>query len=179
MGRGKVELKKIEDKSNRQVTFSKRRPGLLKKAKELSILCDVEVAVHIFAKSGKVFQFHSGESLRKIYNYLRNERRPKFGREAPSSTLHDTQETEPRIGTEHGEASTICEHLEEIQRQLEEQKVQHLKMAELNRMEHQLDGLLRLTRSTKEQAMRNAMSAIHEKDKGEREAEEVIEEQAP
>ncbi|KAL8097598.1 hypothetical protein AgCh_030650 [Apium graveolens] len=63
MGRGKVELKKIEDKSNRQVTFSKRRPGLLKKAKELSILCDVEVAVHIFAKSGKVFQFHSGESM--------------------------------------------------------------------------------------------------------------------
>ncbi|KAL8097599.1 hypothetical protein AgCh_030651 [Apium graveolens] len=51
-------------------------------------------------------------------------------------------------------------------RQLEEQKVQHLKMAELNRMEHQLDGLLRLTRSTKEQAMRNAMSAIHEKECG-------------
>lgn len=61
MGRGKVELKKIEDKANRQVTFSKRRPGLIKKAKELSILCDVDVAVHIFSTRGKLFQFHSGE----------------------------------------------------------------------------------------------------------------------
>lgn len=149
MGRGKVELKKIEDKSNRQVTFSKRRPGLMKKAQELSILCDVEVAVHIFSSRGKLFQFHTGESLRKIYDYLRDERRPKFGREAASTSLHDTQEPELRIRTEHGEASTICEHLEEIQRQLEEQKVEHLNMAEINRMEHQLDGLLRLARSTK------------------------------
>lgn len=61
MGRGKVELKKIEDKANRQVTFSKRRPGLMKKAKELSVLCDVDVAVHIFSNRGKMFQFHSGE----------------------------------------------------------------------------------------------------------------------
>lgn len=61
MGRGKIELKKIEDNTNRQVTFSKRRPGLFKKAKELSILCDVEVAVHIFSKRDKVYQFHSGE----------------------------------------------------------------------------------------------------------------------
>ncbi|KAK1359367.1 MADS-box protein 15 [Heracleum sosnowskyi] len=151
----------------------------MKKAKELSILCDVDVAVHIFSSRGKLFQFHSGESLRRIYDFLRAEKRQKFGKEAPSTSLHDTQEIEHRIGTEHGEASTICEHLEEIQSQLEERKVEHLNMAELNRMEHQLDGLLRLTRSTKEEAMRNAMSSIHEKEKGEREAEEVTEEPAP
>ncbi|RAL38322.1 hypothetical protein DM860_002300 [Cuscuta australis] len=42
MGRGKVELKRIENKINRQVTFSKRRSGLVKKAHEISVLCDAE-----------------------------------------------------------------------------------------------------------------------------------------
>ncbi|KAK6924680.1 Transcription factor, MADS-box, partial [Dillenia turbinata] len=42
MGRGKVELKRIENPTRRQVSFSKRKNGLLKKAFELSILCDAE-----------------------------------------------------------------------------------------------------------------------------------------
>ena len=63
MGRGKVELKRIENPTSRQVTFSKRRNGLLKKAFELSILCDAEVALVIFSPSGKGYQFASHELL--------------------------------------------------------------------------------------------------------------------
>jgi MADS-box transcription factor len=59
MGRGRVELKKIENKINRQVTFSKRRAGLLKKAHELSVLCDAEIALIIFSNRGKLYQFGS------------------------------------------------------------------------------------------------------------------------
>ena len=59
MGRGKVELKRIENKINRQVTFSKRRNGLLKKAYELSVLCDAEVALIIFSSRGKLYEFGS------------------------------------------------------------------------------------------------------------------------
>lgn len=54
-------MKRIEDKSNRQVTFSKRRTGLMKKARELSVLCDVDVAVHIFSGRGRLYEFTSGE----------------------------------------------------------------------------------------------------------------------
>lgn len=61
MGRGKVELKRIENQTNRQVTFSKRRSGLFKKAYELSILCDAEVALLLFSPSGKAYQFASHE----------------------------------------------------------------------------------------------------------------------
>ncbi|KAF8013838.1 hypothetical protein BT93_I1637 [Corymbia citriodora subsp. variegata] len=43
MGRGKIVIQKIDSSASRQVTFSKRRTGLLKKAKELSILCDAEL----------------------------------------------------------------------------------------------------------------------------------------
>ncbi|RZR86467.1 hypothetical protein BHM03_00013669 [Ensete ventricosum] len=61
MGRGRVELKRIENKINRQVTFSKRRNGLLKKAYELSVLCDAEIALIIFSSRGKLFEFASSE----------------------------------------------------------------------------------------------------------------------
>uniref|UniRef100_A0A453L8E6 MADS-box domain-containing protein n=1 Tax=Aegilops tauschii subsp. strangulata TaxID=200361 RepID=A0A453L8E6_AEGTS len=61
MGRGRVELKRIENKINRQVTFAKRRNGLLKKAYELSVLCDAEVALIIFSNRGKLYEFCSGQ----------------------------------------------------------------------------------------------------------------------
>ncbi|TVU15768.1 hypothetical protein EJB05_39306, partial [Eragrostis curvula] len=59
MGRGRVELKKIENPTNRQVTFSKRRMGLLKKASELAILCDAQIGVIIFSGSGKMYEYSS------------------------------------------------------------------------------------------------------------------------
>ncbi|KAJ9709879.1 hypothetical protein PVL29_001385 [Vitis rotundifolia] len=62
MGRKKVELKRIEDKSSRQVTFSKRRNGLIKKARELSVLCDVDVAVLVFSSRGKLYEYANGNS---------------------------------------------------------------------------------------------------------------------
>ncbi|KAK4388950.1 UNVERIFIED_CONTAM: Floral homeotic protein GLOBOSA [Sesamum calycinum] len=59
MGRGKIEIKRIENSSNRQVTYSKRRNGIMKKAKEISVLCDAQVSVIIFASSGKMHEFCS------------------------------------------------------------------------------------------------------------------------
>ncbi|RDY01948.1 MADS-box transcription factor 34, partial [Mucuna pruriens] len=52
MGRKKVEIKGIENKCTRQITFSKRRNGLMKKARELSILCDANVALVVFSSTG-------------------------------------------------------------------------------------------------------------------------------
>ncbi|CAH8384735.1 unnamed protein product [Eruca vesicaria subsp. sativa] len=71
MGRGRIEIKKIEHVNSRQVTFSKRRNGLMKKAKELSILCDAEVALIIFSSTGKVYDFSSGcmEQTLSRYGY--------------------------------------------------------------------------------------------------------------
>ncbi|RWW80457.1 hypothetical protein BHE74_00011208 [Ensete ventricosum] len=59
MVRGKTEMRRIENAASRQVTFSKRRNGLLKKAYELSVLCDAEVALIIFSSRGKLYQFSS------------------------------------------------------------------------------------------------------------------------
>ncbi|VAI59512.1 unnamed protein product [Triticum turgidum subsp. durum] len=69
MGRGRVELKRIENKINRQVTFSKRRNGLLKKAYELSVLCDAEVALIIFSSRGKLYEFGSAGTTKTLERY--------------------------------------------------------------------------------------------------------------
>ena len=52
-------MKRIENTTSRQVTFSKRRNGLLKKAYELSVLCDAEVAAIIFSQKGRLYEFSS------------------------------------------------------------------------------------------------------------------------
>ncbi|KAJ8632671.1 hypothetical protein MRB53_026007 [Persea americana] len=57
MVRGKTQLRRIENAASRQVTFSKRRNGLLKKAFELSVLCDVEVALMVFSPTGRLYEF--------------------------------------------------------------------------------------------------------------------------
>ncbi|CAN1249303.1 Agamous-like MADS-box protein AGL16 [Linum perenne] len=63
MGRGKIVIRRIDNSTSRQVTFSKRRNGLLKKAKELAILCDAQVGVIIFSSTGKLYDFSSSRSL--------------------------------------------------------------------------------------------------------------------
>ncbi|EPS74434.1 hypothetical protein M569_00323, partial [Genlisea aurea] len=59
MTRRKIQIRKINDITARQVTFSKRRQGLVKKARELAILCEAEVAVVVFASSGKLYHYSS------------------------------------------------------------------------------------------------------------------------
>ncbi|KAI3905023.1 hypothetical protein MKW92_042111 [Papaver armeniacum] len=53
MGRVKLKIKRLENTSGRQVTYSKRRAGILKKARELSILCDIDIALLMFSPTGK------------------------------------------------------------------------------------------------------------------------------
>lgn len=70
MGRGKIEIKKIENANSRQVTFSKRRQGLLKKANELAVLCDAQVAVIIFSSTGKVFEYSSAPKYVAFFSFV-------------------------------------------------------------------------------------------------------------
>ncbi|XP_034889026.1 agamous-like MADS-box protein MADS9 [Populus alba] len=59
MGRGKIEIKRIENASNRQVTYSKRKNGIIKKAREITVLCDAQVSLVIFASSGRMHEYCS------------------------------------------------------------------------------------------------------------------------
>ncbi|KAG8660422.1 hypothetical protein MANES_02G156400v8 [Manihot esculenta] len=67
MGRVKLEIKKIENNTNRQVTFSKRRNGLIKKAYELSILCDIDIALIMFSPSGRLSHFSGKKRIEDVF----------------------------------------------------------------------------------------------------------------
>ena len=43
------------------MTFTKRKNGLMKKAMELSVLCDCQIALVIFNSNNKLFQYSSGD----------------------------------------------------------------------------------------------------------------------
>ncbi|XP_038724157.1 agamous-like MADS-box protein TM6 isoform X1 [Tripterygium wilfordii] len=69
MGRGKIEIKKIENSTNRQVTYSKRRNGIFKKAQELTVLCDAKVSLIMFSSTGKFHEFISPNiTTKKVYD---------------------------------------------------------------------------------------------------------------
>ncbi|WOK95167.1 MADS-box transcription factor 16-like [Canna indica] len=69
MGRGKIVIKKIENPTNRQVTYSKRRTGIMKKAKELTVLCDAQVSIIMFSSTGKFSKYCSPSiDTKKMYD---------------------------------------------------------------------------------------------------------------
>ncbi|XP_060038340.1 myocyte-specific enhancer factor 2B isoform X2 [Erinaceus europaeus] len=69
MGRKKIQISRILDQRNRQVTFTKRKFGLMKKAYELSVLCDCEIALIIFNGANRLFQYASTDMDRVLLKY--------------------------------------------------------------------------------------------------------------
>ncbi|XP_078605481.1 myocyte-specific enhancer factor 2A-like isoform X22 [Branchiostoma floridae x Branchiostoma japonicum] len=69
MGRKKIQIARIDDERNRQVTFTKRKFGLMKKAYELSVLCDCEIALIIFNSANKLFQYASTDMDKVLLKY--------------------------------------------------------------------------------------------------------------
>ncbi|XP_031118418.1 MADS-box protein EJ2-like [Ipomoea triloba] len=155
MGRGKVELKRIENKINRQVTFAKRRNGLLKKAYELSILCDAEVALIIFSNRGKLFEFCSSSSMMKT---LEKYHRCNYASlEANQSNTQDNYH-------EYLKLKAKVELLQRSQRNLLGEDLGPLSIKELGQLEHQVESSLSQIRSTKTQSMMNQLVELQQKE---------------
>ncbi|XP_030447149.1 floral homeotic protein DEFICIENS-like [Syzygium oleosum] len=69
MARGKIQIKLIENTTNRQVTYSKRRNGLFKKANELTVLCDAKVSIIMISSTGKLHEYISpSTTTKKMYD---------------------------------------------------------------------------------------------------------------
>ncbi|XP_037497292.1 agamous-like MADS-box protein AGL104 [Jatropha curcas] len=69
MGRSKIILKKIENPTYRHITFAKRKSGIIKKAYELSTLCDIEIALIVFSPAGKLFLYEGKKRLEEIIQH--------------------------------------------------------------------------------------------------------------
>ncbi|XP_012839361.1 PREDICTED: agamous-like MADS-box protein AGL12 isoform X1 [Erythranthe guttata] len=62
MGRVKLKIQRLESLSSRQVTYGKRRAGILKKAQEISVLCDIDIILLMFSPTGKPSIFRGQRS---------------------------------------------------------------------------------------------------------------------
>nr|QLI63243.1 MADS-box protein SUPPRESSOR OF CONSTANS1-like protein [Ipomoea batatas] len=91
MVRGKTQMRRIENATSRQVTFSKRRNGLLKKAFELSVLCDVEIALIIFSPRGKLHEFASSSTQEIIEKYRKHVMNAQAENPSPMEGRHIEQ----------------------------------------------------------------------------------------
>ncbi|XP_077239486.1 agamous-like MADS-box protein MADS3 [Tasmannia lanceolata] len=157
MGRGRVELKRIENKINRQVTFSKRRNGLLKKAYELSVLCDAEVALIIFSTRGKLFEFGSSGMNKTLERYQQccyNPHETNICDRNTQGWCHEVSKLKAKYDS-----------LQRSQRHLLGEDLGPLSVKELQQLEKQLDVALSQARQRKTQIMIEKMEELRIKER--------------
>ncbi|KAF7803189.1 agamous-like MADS-box protein AGL29 [Senna tora] len=116
----KIEMELVKDAGSRQVTFSKRRNGLFKKANELAILCGAEVAVVVFSPGGKPFSFGHptvDAVAQKFLDYLEPTAAELGG---PSSNAPSSSSSRKRAS---GKVKTLNKRLERLTKELEKEKI--------------------------------------------------------
>lgn len=151
MGRGKIEIKRIENTTNRQVTFSKRRNGLLKKAYELSVLCDAEVAVIIFSNRGKLYEFANKSVNRTIERYKKVCAKDMRWETSTSSKNCENLRQEIDI-------------LTKVNRNLMGDNLSALSLKELDLLEARIQRGIQSVRSRKDEILHQELDALRERE---------------
>ncbi|KAK0576237.1 hypothetical protein LWI29_034609 [Acer saccharum] len=143
MGRGKIEIKRIENTTNRQVTFCKRRNGLLKKAYELSVLCDAEVALIVFSSRGRLYEYSNNNNIRSTIEKYKK---------ASSDNSNVTSVTEINAQYYQQESAKLRQQIQMLQnsnRHLMGDSLSSLTVKELKQLENRLERGITRIRSKK------------------------------
>ncbi|KAG6754445.1 hypothetical protein NC652_030221 [Populus alba x Populus x berolinensis] len=160
MARGKVQLKRIENATSRQVTFSKRKNGLLKKAYELSILCDAEVAVIIFSQKGTLFKFASTDQIQKTIDRYR-----KNAKQLHTDRIDVEQYSKEQLRQESANMAKKIEIIEILQRKLLGQDLDSCSPEELHDIGNQLEISLSNIRARKTQLFKEQIEQLQAKER--------------
>ncbi|XP_044467933.1 MADS-box protein SOC1-like [Mangifera indica] len=158
MVRGKIQMKRIENTTSRQVTFSKRRNGLLKKAYELSVLCEAEVAVIIFSQKGRVYEFSSSGMQTTTDRYF------KYTKEVHANE----SESEEYIQQVQHDIANMVKEIEQIdvaKRKLLGQDLGSSSVEELEDIDGQLERSLRSIRARKSELFKEQREQLKAKEK--------------
>lgn len=159
MARGKVQMKRIENSVHRQVTFCKRRSGLLKKAKELSVLCDAEIGVFIFSAHGKLYELATkGNMQGLIERYMKSSR----GTQPEPAAI----ETQPDMDAKE-EINMLKQEIEILQKGLRYMFggcAAEMTLDELTKLEKHLEIWIYQIRSTKMDIMFKEIEQLRNKE---------------
>nr|Q69TG5.2 RecName: Full=MADS-box transcription factor 55; AltName: Full=OsMADS55 [Oryza sativa Japonica Group]AAQ23144.2 transcription factor MADS55 [Oryza sativa Japonica Group] len=178
MARERREIRRIESAAARQVTFSKRRRGLFKKAEELAVLCDADVALVVFSSTGKLSQFASSNMNEIIDKYTTHSKNLGKTDKQPSIDLNFFLIILLRTYTnsyayihlllqlEHSKCSSLNEQLAEASlqlRQMRGEELEGLSVEELQQMEKNLEAGLQRVLCTKDQQFMQEISELQRK----------------
>ncbi|KAM3742442.1 hypothetical protein ACB098_07G070600 [Castanea mollissima] len=153
MTRKKIQIKKIDNTTARQVTFSKRRRGLFKKAYELSTLCDAEIALMVFSATGKLFDYASS-SMQQVIE--RHSLHPENLRKMDQLSLE-------LQGTSYSMLSKEIEDKTHELRRIKGEELHGMDIEELQKLEKVLEiGLSRVT-ETKGERFLEEITALQQK----------------
>nr|XP_043625303.1 agamous-like MADS-box protein AGL27 isoform X4 [Erigeron canadensis] len=176
MGRRKLEMKRIEDKSSRQVTFSKRRSGLFKKARHLSLLCEVDIAVIVFSAGGKLYEFSAGaSSSSNSVEHIISRYQKSYIEAEERTTISADKDLEFLLPCKKFQTSK--ELLQTVDRLVEENNSEELSVANMMQLELELDDALVQTRLRKTQLMMEYISTLQEEQRKLIEGKEEMEKQ--
>ncbi|KAL9141394.1 hypothetical protein ABFS82_14G100600 [Erythranthe guttata] len=153
MGRGKIVIRRIDNSTNRQVTFSKRRNGLLKKAKELSILCDSEVGLIIFSSTGKLHHF-SSTSMKCVMERYNKAKEEHYHLMNPTSEIKFWE-------MEAANLRQQLQYLQESYKQLLGEQISGLSIENLHNLENQLEISSKGIRMKKEQLLTDEINELN------------------
>ncbi|XP_066322531.1 MADS-box transcription factor 57-like [Miscanthus floridulus] len=157
MGRGKIVIRRIDNLTSRQVSFSKRRNGLLKKAKELSILCDAEVGLIIFSSTGRLYEFSStNSSMKAVIDRYGKAKEEQIGTNNATSELMLWQR----------EAASLRQQLHNLQeshKQLVGEELSGLGVRDLQNLESRLEMSLRSIKMRKDHILKSEIEELHRK----------------
>ncbi|GKV02322.1 hypothetical protein SLEP1_g14776 [Rubroshorea leprosula] len=155
MTRQKIEIKKIDNRAARQVTFSKRRRGLFKKAHELSTLCDAQIALIVFSTTGKLFEYSSSSTKETL-------ERLNLHPDRPNRLAHPSLEQQMESSKIAKLSGEIADRTHEL-RQLRGEELQGLNIEELQQLEKQLEGSLSRVMETKGERFSEEISNLKKK----------------
>ncbi|CAM0956355.1 unnamed protein product [Alopecurus aequalis] len=158
MVRGKTEMKRIENATSRQVTFSKRRNGLLKKAFELSVLCDAEVALVVFSPRGRLYEFASATSLQKTIDRYKAHTKDNVNNKAVNQDVQQVKADTLSLAKK-------LEALEDSKRKILGDNLGGCSAEELHCLELKIEKSLRIIRGKKTQLLEQQIAKLKEKEK--------------
>ncbi|CAN1244280.1 Agamous-like MADS-box protein FUL-L [Linum perenne] len=161
MGRGRVEMRRIENKISRQVTFSKRRSGLLKKAHEISVLCDAQLALIVFSTKGKLFEYSSHDMDMILERYERY----SYAERHHQLPISDPQQPGSSWTMECPKLMSRIEVLQRNLRNLVGEEIDPMSLRELQQLEQQIDTALKKVRSRKNQLYNESISNLQKKER--------------
>eukprot|EP00250_Pteridium_aquilinum_P021497 c25145_g2_i1 orf=217-1074(+) len=153
--RGTKNIRRIENKTSRQVTFSKRRSGLLKKAWELSVLCEASLAVIIFSPTGKLYEFASPNMMKVVERYMTFSKIPITG----MNTMRGLEYWRHEVTI----SKKALHNLEEKQRHIMGDDITGLEVKDLHKLEHQIQVALDRVRARQMQLWKEEVQNLKKK----------------